>query len=802
MARNTESKELSDDVRFAEARLHQGRTAAEQGDSAAADAFFWDARYESPMLQAAQARIELVLLRVDHPELSVDDGSLRPTDLLLEAEQIAARLAESPMNAPSDEPVDGNSFSESTVRLAQLRVELANAFSAIQEIESAAHSCYEAIRLLRVGGALSPDGQMKTSAPILSPDVRHLAACAYFQLGELADLREPPGVPGYYFEAARNLRDVRVSPFAAIRLAEKSELPATREWMLREAMGYDHPEASPQAAFALAQLLHLRGQVSETRNLLREIVERSGNLIWSTRASEVLEALPKWVDVAPELSWIGAEDYAEFELREPPEDDARKVLIVGAGTGGQYLLHSLGRDQFAARRKRIIGFVDDRAYPDGVPYAEGLKVFGTLEDLESVLRTQKPDLVWLAMPTAPPATKRKVAVACADAFVQLQTLPTMHELNREKNLLVQLRDVKVDDLYGEQPVRVELSSNSWLATRRVMIIGSGTVGRQLARSAIDRGVDRVVLVDRADDALRAADRQLRRALGFGQVFTRHCSNIDATALLETAEDHACDVVLYASAGWHSVNTDRARDRDVIRGLRKFVLGLEKSRTITHFAWISHSDVSIPNTRSRALEAIAELIVTAERHDVQRSINPVIRCAVRTPTLYTSGTSIIRDFNNDLDCGLPLTVPSRSAVSRFLHAYTAAELILNAADMAVPHEVFGIDVGEEIELIELAQLMIRLRGMVGNEEIGIHVDPELTVAGTPRPAGAATESDGLVSLGSMAARDDLCSELDELLRGKLDDEDLIAFARIHSEQAVRSSAQAALNRIPKLSSAFA
>src|SRR6185503_14230109 len=161
---------------------------------------------------------------------------------------------------------------------------------------------------------------------------------------------------------------------------------------------------------------------------------------------------------------------------------ARSVLIVGAGDGGRLLLREILRNPDLGMRP--VGFVDDDPRKQGVRVDRGLDVLGTTEDLPDVLEDVEPDEVLIAIPSAPGTLRARVVRACRERGVRVRTMPTVFELLQNGSQLVrQVRDVRVEDMLGREPVRMETELTGGYLTGRVVLVtgAGGSIGSELCR---------------------------------------------------------------------------------------------------------------------------------------------------------------------------------------------------------------------------------------------------------------------------------------------------------------------------------
>ena len=198
--------------------------------------------------------------------------------------------------------------------------------------------------------------------------------------------------------------------------------------------------------------------------------------------------------------------------------DAREVLIVGAGNGGQLVAVELRRNP--ELRKYPIGFVDDDPRKQGMRMA-GLKVLGTTDELARVLDDSEPDEVVIAIPSAPGVVRQRVVTACRARGIPVRTLPTVFELlSGGVELMRQVREVRVEDVLGREPVRMEIDRvGAYLRDEVVLVTGAGgSIGSELCRQIARVGPERLVLLDNAENNLF----EIRRELEDDRHFNRPC----------------------------------------------------------------------------------------------------------------------------------------------------------------------------------------------------------------------------------------------------------------------------------------
>jgi FlaA1/EpsC-like NDP-sugar epimerase len=215
------------------------------------------------------------------------------------------------------------------------------------------------------------------------------------------------------------------------------------------------------------------------------------------------------------LVMLGAVRYVTHLVYERPlrgyraRRDARSVLIVGAGDGGRLLLREILRNPDLGFRP--VGFIDDDERKQRARIDRGIEVLGTTLDLPRVLDDVEPDEVLIAIPSAPGTLRAAVVRACRERGVPVRTMPTVFELLQNGSQLVrQVRDVRVEDMLGREPVRMETElTGGYLTGRNVLVTGAGgSIGAELCRQISRVGPAQLVMIDHAEDNLFEIEREL------------------------------------------------------------------------------------------------------------------------------------------------------------------------------------------------------------------------------------------------------------------------------------------------------
>lgn len=397
---------------------------------------------------------------------------------------------------------------------------------------------------------------------------------------------------------------------------------------------------------------------------------------------------------------------------------ARKVLIVGAGNGGQSVAAELSRNP--ELNQSAIGFIDDDPRKRGMRVA-GLKVLGTTEELARVLDDAGPDDVIIAIPSAPGVLRQKVVTACRNRGIPVRTLPTVFELlSGGVDLMRQVREVRVEDVLGREPVRIELDEvGAYLKDKVVLVTGAGgSIGSELCRQIARVQPQQLILVDSAENNLF----EIRQELEAGRHFHRAASVLadckDATRMREIFLDMRPDTVFHAAAYKH-VQLMEENPVEAVRNnavASRIVAAAAGEAGVERFVLVSTDKAVNPATVMGASKALSEWAVEASQHRF-----PSTRYAtVRFGNVLGSSGSVVQIFRRQIAGGGPVTVTDPAMTRYFMTIPEAVQLIIRSGNLGEGGEVFVLDMGDPVRIIDLARNMIRLSGHEPDTDIAVEI----------------------------------------------------------------------------------
>jgi FlaA1/EpsC-like NDP-sugar epimerase len=386
----------------------------------------------------------------------------------------------------------------------------------------------------------------------------------------------------------------------------------------------------------------------------------------------------------------------------------KEVLIVGAGNAGYLMMQEMQRNP--QLRYTPVGFVDDDPRKRGLRIGR-VRVLGGTDDLSHLLRDNRPDEVLIAIPSAAGAVRQRIVEICRSANVPVKTLPGLHELlSPDSNLAGQIRPVQVEDVLGRQQVEVDLQAvAAYVQGRVVMITGAGgSIGSELCRQLARLGVAQLVLVDKAESSLFDIERELVDERDFTAATPILADCGDRAKMREVFERYHPRVLFHAAAYKHvgmlEMNPLQAVTNNILTTRNLAESAIEGG--VERFVLISTDKAASPKNVMGQSKAVCEWIIEsfALREEVDTRF-----VAVRFGNVLGSSGSVIPIFRKQIERGGPVTVTSPEMTRFFMTIPEAASLVVQAGAMGGRGQVYVLDMGEPVRILDLAKQMIHLSG---------------------------------------------------------------------------------------------
>jgi len=399
-----------------------------------------------------------------------------------------------------------------------------------------------------------------------------------------------------------------------------------------------------------------------------------------------------------------------WQRRHLPDTVARRVLMIGAGDAGEVLAREMRRHPETGMRP--VGFLDDDPAKRHRRIAS-VPVLGTLDELERVLEHLRVDEVLITIPSAHGVTIRRILerVRAVDSRLPCRTMPALVELLSGKVTVTRIRDVGIEDLLRRQPVQLDADSIlGYLQGKRVMVTGAGgSIGSELVRQICRFAPSELVLVGHGENSIYQLERELDRE--WPRV--RYHSVIAAVQNLQRLDAvfrrHRPDVVFHAAAHKHvplmEINPEEAVFNNVV-GSRN-VVQLALRHGVTHLVNVSTDKAVNASSVMGASKRLVELIV----ENASRSAGPdQVFLSVRFGNVLGSRGSAVTLFKEQIRNGGPVTVTHPEMRRYFMTIPEAAQLVLQASAQGRNGEIYILDMGEPVRVVDLARDLIRLSGL--------------------------------------------------------------------------------------------
>ncbi len=404
----------------------------------------------------------------------------------------------------------------------------------------------------------------------------------------------------------------------------------------------------------------------------------------------------------------------EFRSARATEKSGTRVLLVGAGAAGERMARLMNGGH---QDRRPIGFIDDDRAKHG-SYIHGLKVLGGREAIPAVVRKLGVEEVAITIPSAPTAAVRDIVRYAREAGVKrIKVLPSIGELLTGAASLQEIRDVEVADLLGREVVRLDAARvNAYLAGRTVLVTGAGgSIGAELARQLCRLDAVRLVLIDNSESALFDLESELLREQPVSHLQSVIADVRDREKIHRVVSHWKPDVVYHAAAYKHvpmmEVHADEAVRTNILGTLTVAEAALESGTK--RFVLISSDKAIRPSSIMGATKRVAELIVNALNG---RGATHFI--AVRFGNVIGSRGSVIPVMQEQIRQGGPVTVTHPEMTRYFMSTREAVALVLQASATDDDHDIFMLDMGQPVKIVELAQELIRLSGFEPDKDIPI------------------------------------------------------------------------------------
>jgi FlaA1/EpsC-like NDP-sugar epimerase len=395
-----------------------------------------------------------------------------------------------------------------------------------------------------------------------------------------------------------------------------------------------------------------------------------------------------------------------------------RTLIVGAGRAGLLISQELSRH--AELGSHIVGFVDDALEKQGIRI-QGVPVLGTSLQLPQIIQEEGITQVILAIPSAPGAVIRTLNDTLRATAVSLKTVPGIFDLLGPRNWKPELRDISIEDLLRRDLVKLDQSSLSLVLEDAVVLItgGGGSIGSEVARQVATFRPARIVLLGRGENSLWESERALRTLFPAQPLSLELCDIRNPHRLAQVFDRWKPGVVFHTAAHKHvpylEVHPGEAVENNVF-GTQN-VLEASLSFGVHSFVNISTDKAVNPTNVLGATKRVAEHLVAEASTRAPEGTRYV---SVRFGNVLGSRGSVIPIFREQIRSGGPITVTDAAMTRYFMTIPEASQLVLQAGILGANGRVYVLDMGEPVRIVDLAEDMARLSGLIPGQDIEIQI----------------------------------------------------------------------------------
>lgn len=408
--------------------------------------------------------------------------------------------------------------------------------------------------------------------------------------------------------------------------------------------------------------------------------------------------------------------FRDYGLGLKKKNTGKRVLVVGAGDGGILVAKEL-KSHYNGEVE-ITGFIDDDATKQKM-IIQGIPVLGKREDIPDLVHKHGIEEIIIAMPSASGREKREILSICKQTGVKVKTLPGVYDLIDGRVKVSKIREVEVEDLLGREPVKVDLEEIACYIKNQVVLVtgGGGSIGSELCRQVARYGPRELLIMDSSENSVYEIDLEMRHNFPKLNIISLVKDIRDRKSMIKVFKTYRPQVIFHAAAHKHvpmmEYNPEDAIKNNVMGtyhvaqiadmfGAKKFVL-------------ISTDKAVNPTSVMGASKRLAEMVV-----QYLDTISETNFAAVRFGNVLGSKGSVIPLFKRQIAQGGPVTVTHPEMVRYFMTIPEAVQLVIQTGAMAKGGEIFILDMGEPVKILDLAKSLIELSGFEPGKDIEIKI----------------------------------------------------------------------------------
>lgn len=453
-------------------------------------------------------------------------------------------------------------------------------------------------------------------------------------------------------------------------------------------------------------------------------------LIFRTFPNQLTEGIPYSIPLLDGILTMIFAAFIRFSIRLFQRANERtlvngngdRVLIVGAGESGIQVVSEIQKNP---RLQMVpVGFVDDDNRKIGLKI-RNLNVLGTRKDLVNILLTQEVKKIIIAMPTAPGSVLRDLSFKCEDLGVEILTVPGISDLIGGRVSINKLRNIKIEDLLRREEVEIDLEKIRDLLKQKIVLVtgAGGSIGSELCRQILTGLPSKLILLGHGENSIFDIEQEMNFRVSKQQVYEPLKTEIVAKiadiknikSLEQIFAQYNPTIIFHAAAHKHVPLMEANPYEAILNNIigTKNLVNLCVDHKVEKFVLISTDKAVNPTSIMGASKRIAEMITLKAAREFGLKFS-----AVRFGNVLGSRGSVVRTFQRQLKQGGPLTITHPEIKRFFMTIPEAVRLVLESFSIVKGGEIFLLDMGQPIKIIDLARDMIRLAGLQEGSDIQI------------------------------------------------------------------------------------